>query len=514
MIIFGIIFLLGIQSLIVALFENNKKIKIILFSLSGIFFVSSIIILILSNVDDFKPTLNNNFNILMCILFLILYTLLIFAYVLLKGKRNEITLDYYDKGIKNNKNSIFLIVNHLGNVVNISNSFGDEFFSNESVKKKNFINLVNTRLQIDSINGNPDLKINEFLDSFINSIDQETSIEIGYSNYKGDKSIVKASINKIEKQNKYFGYVWVGEKQSDYHIMHIEKEYQKISSQNNRRIGLIKGFLDLYGDMAFTRELDKNELLLGDKLVELFHFNQKIVAYDDFFSYIHLDDSKKHSKIISELTKDDNTYESFYRYFVNNTYIYLKETGILINNDISRLVLGRIEIVPTKHFNKTELVYLDELLNQSDLETKLGNLIHDSKYFQVMAFSIKNIVDINARTRDIGNLCIEHVVKTIHTLYSSKDIPVYRIYGCVFIILITDTIRFSQIEKLKESNSHGLNTIYQFSSIDIECNVCAGISSYASSKTITSLINDSIHALKIAISSDYNNDICFFKDVK
>jgi GGDEF domain-containing protein len=284
----------------------------------------------------------------------------------------------------------------------------------------------------------------------------------------------------------YKGRIVVGEKKTDLEMMAVEKELE----QSNQELDSIRhkfiAILELSEEGLFSIDFKTQKVWLSTFVTKLLQLGLDELDIDAFKTLIHSEDLEKRQALINRLNEDNPTYEITYRIKSKDKYLWIRENGKKLYEDIGNdVVMGVITEVKTKHFMASDIQTLDEVKTYHQITPFLSKRKLENKYFEVLYVSLYNLPQINDRYgRDVGNMFISEYVKQLKKTFITETGDIFRMSGSSFIVVITDPRKIEMFESGLQTKGPFMDVQMNYGNIQTELKVHAVIMSHQHIKDI------------------------------
>lgn len=424
--------------------------------------------------------------------------------------------------IKASEWDAYYVIDHKDRIKEMSNSILEELgFTLEEVKGKNFFDILNKSIRITSLNeietNNRTLEV--YYEEYRKAVlkEQLDINTITFQNYKGKTTLLRTTEQPIFILGRYKGRINIGEKRTDFDAIGIERKIkQKQKELESLRLKYLST-IELLNEGLYYIDLDENTIWLSDAVLKKINFTNNIIDLKDFYSYIYEDDLKSYLGTLSSLTIRKQTFKTRYRFLINGQYLWIDDRGKRIFEDVSsNIIVGFIDLVNSKGFQKIGDEVLDNLKTEKDLIYHLKELYKNNKRFQLAIFELKNIPELNKQYgREIGNMIISEYVKQLMGSFMSESSGIFRITGLTFAVTILDPQKMQILKKGSTTNINFLNMEVSYGVVSAEVKVLLGVSSsYAGAKDAEELYNEAEQALTLTKHKEYQSNVCYYEDIQ
>ncbi|MDR2822091.1 MAG: GGDEF domain-containing protein [Acholeplasmatales bacterium] len=498
------------------LYEKKSLQKIYLFIIQFIFFLSSILV---------NTLLFEEIEVRDLLLFFILgFDLLFFlTSIYLTNRRNEYIYSLFVNSIKNSKTNIYILINKNNRVKDISDSFVSEFgLKKKEIVGKKYFDIIKKTIRITKYNGissdNDDYQ--KIFYSLVSDLEKnkEVNEEISFQNYNGDTIILSLLTQPTFFLKKYFGRLIIGEKHDSVFLLDLERKIKDLEFENEGLNEKLIAIFESSNDGIYSKDLTQNTIWLNNNLKNTLKINDDIISNSDFKKRIFPEDYSTLEQKISITTKSEPFFSSKYRFLVDGQYIWMVEKGkVLYEDPTGSFIIGNINIINSQgHNEKTDNSFLDNLSNKIDLHVFIKKLIENNRYFNLLLLDISSISTINEnKGREIGNIILEQTIKNCCTMLVANEQFIFRYYGPIFALIMTDSRKTQLFESTSTEKKNSLDMNISIGSENIFVPIFAGICGIDNaSNTPELIIKHALEALKLAKTGDYNNKICYYKNIK
>lgn len=423
------------------------------------------------------------------------------------------------KALENDK--IFVLLDRKDRIKQISMSFLDLAESEnkkEAVGRKFFdffqdsFNLIAMNDQSIKIS-----KLREFFRIYAQEVKEgdRSHREFVVTRKNGGRTyVINLTDTPIFVAGKYAGHLMIGDLHDESSKLKAERQLDdKVDELTNikSRFGAL---MNISEESIFFYNIDDSTIWCNDSLVQSLDLNKNNIDRDDFESYIDPDDLRSYKSIIYGLTVSNSTYEAKYRFKTAGGYTFIKEKGkrIFGKNGCDEVV-GTIEIVRDKHFEKTNMTALDLVNDETKLMVDLEKLIRSNVSFEIVTFKMTNLPDINEKYgRSIGNMVLAEYIKAVKNNFANEDM-IYRLTGLEFVFILTDSRKMQILKRSFESgNLTSLVMPYGSLEINVETNFgCAYNDEVANAKDA---VNATRNALRVSQLPSVSSRVIYYRDIK
>ncbi len=421
--------------------------------------------------------------------------------------------DQYLKCIE--KNYYFVYLDKKGRIKDLSKSFEVLFnVEKNDVRGHNFVDVLYEYFQVEYVN---DTKVSseDFKEALkdLSSVDREVKMEIlGFAS-KTHQMLLNLTDRPLFTNDKFYGHVIYGNVRNESQISQTENELDFA----NDELEMIKlrflANLDLSSEAIFSLNVVKGYIWGNDSFVNKLNLPSNSISFGDYVSFIHPDDQVVYKDTLNSLDQNNTDYELTYRFKTGQEYSYVKEKGRKLFRGDKVEIMGFIDTIRSKHYEKSNIKEIDDLQSMSELYSDSVVLCNQNKIFEVVTYRIANIPDINKKYgRDLANLVIADYIKAVLASFVDNN-KVYRVSGLDFAFIVTDP---RKMERLKRGLEQGaiLNVSNDYGNYTINANVYMGI---ATSRTFTDtkmLIQSSQKALDFAVNPQIKNNYVYYDDFR
>jgi len=426
------------------------------------------------------------------------------------------------KSIKKSKWNVFYVLDKKNRIKQMSEGVLEELgFTLEQVLNKPFFEVLNKSVRIttfDDVDTN-NMSVETYYDNYLKTVKKQDIEEhtFVFQNYQGKSVFMSVVEQPIYIMGKYKGKVTIGEKQSDFNLVGIEREL-KLANQDYESLRLkYVATLELADRALYFIDLDERYIWGSDKFVELTKLPSSQVNFEVFQNYIYKDDVNSYLGSLSSLTVRKQTFKLKYRLLVNGQYKWVTDTGKrLFDDKSSNIILGVLDTVEAAGYARTGLEDMDNIKTENELYHHLSVLFNSNKVFELALFDLSNIPQINQQYgRDIGNMLINEYVKKLKNSFMSESSEIFRISGLVFAITIVDPRKMELLRTGVLSNNKFLNLRMSYGSIQPEIEVILGVSSsHKDAKDAETLFDLAFKALGLARHKDFIANACYYSDIR
>lgn len=415
----------------------------------------------------------------------------------------------------------YYVIDRKGRVNEISDGFLEEIgFSRSEVIGKPLFDVLNRSIRITSFDGveTNNRSVEAFYDDYQKTVKKGQFDEhtILFQNHKGTPVILHTVEQPIYFMGKYRGRINVGEKQSDFNLVGIEREL-KLEKANFESLRLkYAATLEIVDEGLYFIDLDERYLWGSDTFIKMLGLNDNMINFEDYQKYIFEDDINQYLGTLSSLTRKKETFKTRYRFLINGKYIWVTDKGKRIFEDRqSNIIIGTLNKSTTSGFSREGLEALDSLKTGEELHYHLSRLLEDKRTFQLALFELSNIPEVNETYgRNLGNMLMNEYVKKLQSTFLSESSEMFRLTGLVFAVTIVDPRKMDILRKGVLSNKEFLNLKMGYGSIQTELEVLLGVStSYKDSNDPDKLLEYAHQALGLARHKDFQSNVCYYHDI-
>lgn len=425
------------------------------------------------------------------------------------------------KSIRNTRWNAYYVVDQKDRIKDMSDSILEELgLTKEDVIGKKLFDVFDRSIRFTKLN---DTEVNnrslfEFYRDYRLTAkpSQQERRELYFQNYKGKEVILHLIEQPVFIFGKYKGRINMGEKRTDFNMMHVEKEL----SDKNKELESIRhkfiATLEMTEEGLFYIDLDQKYVWGADQFIGFIKMKSNTIAIEDYRANIHPEDIKTYLNNLQSLTVNNPKYSVSYRYRVGDNYIWLKESGKRIFDDRNaNVILGYVKKIQTNHYERSSIPELDDIKGELDMMVSLKKLQDQRKFFQLAIIRLSNIPEINARHgRAVGNMMLGEYVRKLRSSFMSENSEIFRISGLEFAITITDPRKIDVLRKSLVNDDRIMNLKMAYGAIKEEVVVHMGIAT-APEDTNNSddLVICAIKALKMATNPNFKHNNCYYKDL-
>ncbi len=313
---------------------------------------------------------------------------------------------------------------------------------------------------------------------------------------------------------KYAGHLMIGDLHDESSKLDAERQLDnKIDELNNikDRFGAL---MNVSEESIFFYNIDDSTIWCNESLKKNLDLSKNNMDREEFEALIDPEDLRSYKSIVYNLTVSNSSYEAKYRFKTAGGYTFIKERGkrIFGKNGCDEVV-GTIEIVRDKHFEKTNMTALDMVNDETKLIIDLEKLIRSNVSFEVVMFKMTNLPEINEKYgRSIGNMVLAEYVKAVKKNFINDDM-IYRVTGLEFVIILTDSRKMQVLKRGFESgNLVSLVMPYGSLEIGVECNYgCAYNDEVANAKDALNAVKN---ALRVSQLPSVSSRVIYYRDIK
>lgn len=407
----------------------------------------------------------------------------------------------------------YVLVDKKNRIKDISTLFlNDLGVTKEEVLKKNIFNVIELKYQIYSYN-DQEAKIEDLKIYFNkNNIDKVSSqMDLGIHDDKGEISAYYFSVTPLYVFNKFKGRLFVGDKKSKENLVGMEKDLEESLNE----LELIKSrfvtILNNTEEGIFFLNITDSSLWLNDIIVKQLNLNSNSLTIEEFRNNIHQDDLALVKAKLSQVNNINPDYSLTYRYNIGASYVYVKEEGSRISNGKEVELCGRISLIQTSGYSKTQ-TDLDNVLGEPEMLAKCKSLFEQNKIFQIVFFRVESIPEINEKCgRSIGSMALSEYVKIIKNRYVDENM-IYRLSGLDFVALVTD---YRKMDMLKGALNNGEKILHvgaEYGTLNVKIEVKMGISCSNEASDYKKAINNSKEAFRFCSNPKYSASFAYYKD--
>lgn len=426
------------------------------------------------------------------------------------------------KSIKQTKWNVFYVVDKKNRIKQMSEPVLEELgFTLEQVLNKPFFEVINKAVRIttfDDVDTN-NMSVETYYDNYLKlvnkkSIEQHTFV---FQNYQGKSVFMSLVEQPIYIMGKYKGRVTIGEKQSDFNLVGIERELKQANQDYESLRLKYLATLELADSALYFIDLDERYLWGSEKFVEMTKLPNAQINFEAYQDYIYKDDLNSYLGSLSSLTIRKQTFKLKYRLLINGKYVWVTDTGKrLFEDKSSNIILGVLDVVEATGYARTGLEDMDSLKTENELYHHLSVLFNQNRVFELALFDLSNIPKINQEYgRDIGNMLINEYVKKLKNSFMSESSDIFRISGLVFAITIVDPRKMELLRTGVLSNNKFLNIKMNYGTLNPEIEVILGVaSSHKDAKDAETLFDLAYKALGLARHKDFISNACYYSDIR
>ncbi len=423
--------------------------------------------------------------------------------------------------IKATKWNAYYVVDQKGKIKEMSEGVLEELgFKLEDVIGKNLFDVFNKSIRITNFD---DVKTsNRSLQTYYDSYPKEVKKDqldlhtMVFQNYKGNSVLFTMVEQPIFIMGIYKGRINIGEKQSDFNLVGIEKELVNTKNElESLRIKYITT-MELTEEALYYIDLDEKYLWGSENFLKQTGLKTHSIAYEDFQKYIYPEDLNSYLGTLSSLTTKKESFKTKYRFLKDGKYIWASDKGKRIFEDkSSNIILGAFNIIHAEGYFKVGIDTIDNLKTEKELNFHLKTLLDQKKTFQLALFDLSNIPEINKKYgREVGNMLISEYIKKLKTSFMSDSSEIFRISGIVFAVSIVDPRKMELLRTGLKGNNEFLNLTLKYGVVSAEIEVLLGVSSsYTDSKDASELISFAEQALNMARHKDFKLNACYYSDL-
>ena len=424
-----------------------------------------------------------------------IFVLVIFVWQLyISFKNATLKSNHYElfvKAIKNSKFNVYYIVDQQEKIKDVSLGFLQEIsLEKEEVIGKKLSQILSKTIRIKQIDGEEatNKTFQQWALNYKKNIEpnQASIQDITFLNAMGETTHFHLIVQPVYVLGSYKGRIVVGEKKTDLEMMAVEKELE----QSNQELDSIRhkfiAILELSEEGLFSIDFKTQKVWLSTFVTKLLQLGLDELDIDAFKTLIHSEDLEKRQALINRLNEDNPTYEITYRIKSKDKYLWIRENGKKLYEDIGNdVVMGVITEVKTKHFMASDIQTLDEVKTYHQITPFLSKRKLENKYFEVLYVSLYNLPQINDRYgRDVGNMFISEYVKQLKKTFITETGDIFRMSGSSFIVVITDPRKIEMFESGLQTKGPFMDVQMNYGNIQTELKVHAVIMSHQHIKDI------------------------------
>ena len=434
-------------------------------------------------------------------------------------KANDYT--QFIESLNNTSWNVYFVCDRRDRIKEISESLLiDLGLKKEQVLGKKAFDVFDQTIRFTHVNDNTitNKELREYYRTFNKSSKpkEEYKREIYFQNCNGQTVVLHLIEKPLHVNGKYRGRLNIGQKKTDASMAEIERE---LVSKNKDLESIQYKFiaaLELTEEGIFFNDLDENYIWGNDVLVKDLHLSSNTIAYMNYKDLIYPDDLQVYTAIIRGLTPERPTYSITYRLKVGNKYEFVKEVGKRIFDDEnSNVILGFTKKINTNHFEKTNMVEVDNAKSIEDLFVVLDALYKDKRLFQLVCVNLTTLPEINNRYgRSVGNMVMNEYIKKIRTNFMSDSADIYRTSGLVFYFVMTDIRKMELFKRVLSSDPTAMNLSVTYGNLHAELKVNIGVAeSDTDGANKEELITNCNTAINTTLKPNYSLNYAFYKDL-
>lgn len=480
----GLIFIITIlQSL------QQEKILVYKFIYSIIFVFIAIVLAVSGDQFLGEATIDLIYTLFTIVVLLVFVwqLFLSFKYATLKSNHYEL----FVKAIKNSKFNVYYIVDQHEKIRDVSLGFLQELsLEKEDVIGKKLFQIIHKTIRIKQIDGEESTNkaFQKWSLEYKKNVEpnQATIQDIAFLNAMGETTHFHLIIQPVYVLGRYRGRIVVGEKKTDLEMMAVEKELE----QSNLALESIRhkfiAILELSEEGLFSIDYKTQKVWLSSFMTKRLDLGLDELDLETFKGIIHADDLEKRQSLIQRLTEENPSYEITYRMKVKQEYVWFREKGKRLFEDIEQeVIMGVMTEVKTKHYMASDIETLDELKTYHHVVPFLSKRKLENKYFEVLYVSLYNLPHINDRYgRDVGNMFISEYVKQLTKTFVTETGDIFRMSGSTFVVVITDPRKIEIFESGLKTQGPFMDVFMNYGNIQTELKVHAAIMSHHMMKDI------------------------------
>lgn len=468
---------------------QQEKILVYKFIYSIIFVFIAIVLAVSGNQFLGEATIDFVYTIFTIVVLLVfVWQLFIsFKYATLKSNHYEL----FVKAIKNSKFNVYYIVDQNEKIRDVSLGFLQELsLEKEEVIGKKLYQIINKAIRIKQIDGeeSTNKSFQKWSLEYKKTVEPNQAIiqDITFLNAMGETAHFHLIVQPVYVLGKYRGRIVVGEKKTDLEMMAVEKELE----QSNQALESIRhkfiAILELSEEGLYSIDYKTQKVWLSQYMTKLLELGLDELDIETFKGLIHADDLEKRQALIQRLTEENPTYEITYRMKTKDAYIWLREKGKRLYEDIEQeVIMGVMTEVKTKHFMASDIQTLDEVSTYHQIVPFLSKRKLENKYFEVLYVSLYNLPQINDRYgRDVGNMFISEYIKQLRKTFVTETGNIFRMSGSTFVVVITDPRKIEMFESGLKTQGPFMDVSMNYGNIQTELKVHAVIMSHHLMKDI------------------------------
>lgn len=436
----------------------------------------------------------------------------------LKGNHYQLLI----RGLKEHEDNVYLVLDKKDRVKDISQSLLNELnYEREEVINKKWFNIIKERIRFTDLNGKG--INNNFLEKYFKEYSRQKerakaeNLELKMYNQTGTEVKLKLLMQPVYTFSRLSGKLLMGERKSETSLFEIEKNLMQTDHELESLRLRFLALLEVTNANMFTIDLDNEKIWFNDTIMKSLKLNRHEMLLSDFYLLIEKEDLAKYKQVRSNLSPVNSQYSVTYRIMVEGRYLWVREEGKRIYEDIRHsVILGIINPMKIGHYQKSGIDRLDNLFDTNQLMVDLDSLVKEGRQFQLALLRLNNVPEINEKHgRSIGNLIMAEYISKIGASFLTEGTNIYRVSGLDFAMTIVDSAKMDNLYRGINSQNNFLNLEMTYGSINVKLDVFVGICNmYSDAVNITDLYQNAERALKVALSGDYKKQGCYFKDIK
>lgn len=443
----------------------------------------------------------------------------IIAFVFLQKTRNY---NNFIDAFKNTTFNVYYLTDKKDRIKEISDSLLKEIGQDrKSVIGKKAFDVFDKTIRFNRINDleTTNNELRDYYKKFPKTaiINEEYKREVYFLDPNGQNVVLNLLEKPIFISGKYRGRMNVGQKKNDLSLLSIEKE---LISRNEMLESIQYKFiasLELTQSGIFFYDLNEDYLWGNDIFVSDLGLSSNTILSSDYYGLIHQADLLVYQDVLDKLTAQNPSYQVTYRFKVGVNYKYVTEKGKRIFDDpTTKTILGYTSVAKTSHFAVSNYKELDAAKNIDELMVDLTKMFEEHRIFEIININLTNLAEINERfSRTIGDMVLGEYIKQISENFITDSSNLYRISGCNFIFILTDTRKIDLFKKALVSDSEAMNLKMQYGSLNVHLKVNMGISqSNVDGMDAKSVVDSSKEALKLSLNPNYKYNYVYAKEVR